>query len=227
MVYNLPDFSPDRDIVEDYIDYLGDEWSDKNSLVEVLHDFVYPYVSKDITIMGEIGSGGGRVSTKLAQRVKQLVCYDISKNMLDIAQARVSLEHPTLDTEFVHLETCQLPLKFVSNVSGYFDYICVFDVFPHVDLHTQWGYYQEIRKSLKILGYALIHTANLETAHGWNRFAQQKEFSAKGFYFMVPDMVRLLLNKAGLTIVDESLQNKNPSNLYYSRDYIALVQRKE
>lgn len=224
MVHNLEDYNSDQDRIEEYLDYIGDEWSDKTSFLTVMEEFVYPYV-KEGSIIGEIGSGGGRVSSRLATKAGKLVCFDISTKMLEVAKSRIRLEFPELDSTFVPLDNAEFPDEFL-NESGYFDFVCVFDVFPHVDLHTQWQYYQEIFKSLKNNGYALIHTANLETEKGWNRFQQQKEFSSKGFYFMVSSMTRLLLDKAGFKIIDESSPNRKVGNMYYERDYIAIVQKR-
>lgn len=50
---------------------------------------------------------------------------------------------------------------------------------------------------------------------GWDRFSAQDKYSVGGFYFMCPDMVRLMLDKAGLRVVHEG--EHDPSNSYYNR----------
>lgn len=50
---------------------------------------------------------------------------------------------------------------------------------------------------------------------GWDRFSAQDKYSVGGFYFMCPDMVRLMFDKAGLKVVREG--EHDPSNSYYNR----------
>ena len=89
-----------------------------------------------------------------------------------------------------------------------FDFIYSFDCLVHVDLHTQFSYFQQgnffrfsmtmnVQKQMKCqavncsqisqnikpkTGFALIHTSNLEAPNGWKRFEKQKKFSVRGFY---------------------------------------------
>jgi len=43
---------------EEYLEYVGDEWSTKEDLQCVLNDFFYPYLTPD-SVVAELGSGGG------------------------------------------------------------------------------------------------------------------------------------------------------------------------
>ncbi|MDQ6839647.1 MAG: class I SAM-dependent methyltransferase [Actinomycetota bacterium] len=61
-----------------------------------------------------------------------------------------------------------------------------FDVFVHLDLHVQWSYIKEIERMLKPGGKVFIHTADLTTSAGWNRFVRQSGYRVEGFYFMTP-----------------------------------------
>ncbi len=56
------------------LEYLGDEWSDAESLNEVLEDFLFPYLEK-ASVVAEVGSGGGRLASRVAGRVQALHCY--------------------------------------------------------------------------------------------------------------------------------------------------------
>lgn len=51
---------PEGTTVEDQLEFLGDEWSDKASVLTVLDEYVFPFVSED-SIVAEIGSGGGAI----------------------------------------------------------------------------------------------------------------------------------------------------------------------
>ncbi len=94
-----------------------------------------------------------------------------------------------------------------------------------VDLHTLWKYVQEFARVLRLGGHALIHTSNLLTQQGWDRFSQQKEYSVGGFYFTSPDVVRNLIKRTGvLEIVKESSESDEES-MYYKRDYLVVVKK--
>lgn len=214
---------------EEYLENLGDEWSDKVSFSQVLEDFFWPNLDTASSLVAELGSGGGRVASRIVTHVKNLHCFDISKEMLKKAESAVVLAQ----TKQLHSKPATFTLlsepKF-PNEDGIFDFVYAFDVFPHVDLHTQWRYYQEFFRIMKPGAKAIIHTANLEAPEGWARFAQQDKYSVGGFYFMVPSMVLTLIAKAGLTVITTSTQilNEKPDrhkNTYYNRDFMVLVQK--
>lgn len=219
MVKNLSDFEQFQS-TSDYLEILGDEWSDKKSLIGVLNDFIFPYINEN-SIVAEIGSGGGRITTKIADKVKEIVCFDISQKMLNLCKKNVEKYCPNTNTKYVLLEDPKLPDIY----NEYFDFICIFDVFPHVDLHTQWKYFKNLATNLNDNGHALIHTSNLESPLGWNRFEKQTKYSVAGFYFVVPSMIRLMILKSGLQIVCESSPDMDPQNMYYNRDYIVIVKK--
>lgn len=229
MVKNLADA---KDVSPaEYLALLGEEWSDKLSLAQVLEDFFYPNLSEKDCIVAELGSGGGRVASRVVPHVHTLHCYDISKEMLKRAEKAVleSLEENRL-TRVTKFEFLQSP-SFPTDLSNFYDFVYAFDVFPHVDLHTQWKYYLEFYRVLKPGGKAIIHTANLEAPEGWNRFAQQDKYTVGGFYFMCPSMVLTLVKRAGLEVVTTSsqiLEQKKDSrvhNTYYNRDFLVLVKK--
>jgi hypothetical protein len=43
---------------ESYLQFIGDEWSEKEALTQVLDDYFFPHLTED-SIVAEIGSGGG------------------------------------------------------------------------------------------------------------------------------------------------------------------------
>lgn len=196
---------------------LGDEWGDRPSVEKLLEQFVFPHVD-ETTVAAEIGSGGGRVAQRVAPLVKELYCFDISKEML--RHARQNLSHFG-NVRFVHLEGPELP----AGLTGRLDYVYSFDVFVHLDLHTQWKYFQEFARVLRPGGKLWIHTTNLASPGGWERFAPQERFEVRGHYFVTPDLVRLLAEKAGLEVVEEG--EFDDANFYLRRDYLALMRKPE
>jgi len=229
MVQNLADTK--NTAVSDYLHLLGEEWSDKLSFQQVLEDFFWPNL-RETFVVAELGSGGGRVASRVVHHVKELHCYDISREMLKKAESAVNASlnvqgAAQVTTKFEYLQTPRFP----SSATSQYDFVYAFDVFPHVDLHTQWRYYQEFARVLKPGARAIIHTANLEAPEGWDRFSQQDKYSVGGFYFMVPSMVLTLVAKAGLQVVSTSIDVKEVmgrerrSNIYYNRDFMVLVRK--
>lgn len=199
----------------DRIEVLGDEWGDPESVEQILERFVYPYADRE-SVVGEIGSGGGRIALRLAPRVRELWCFDISKEMLRHARKNLA-EHP--GTRFALLDGPRLPPEHEER----FDLLYAFDVFVHLDLHTQWKYFREFARTLKPGGRAFVHTANLRAPRGWEHFAAQDRFEIRGHYFVVPELVQLLGEHAGLVLEDES--TPEDGNFYLRRDYLALFRK--
>mmetsp|Transcript_10556 Transcript_10556/g.42672 ORF Transcript_10556/g.42672 Transcript_10556/m.42672 type:complete len:217 (+) Transcript_10556:657-1307(+) len=197
----------------------------------------------------EIGSGGGRVAVRLARAVGALALFDVSAKMLDRARAAVdaatqscgppSRTAPTAMppsfgvVEYHHVTgdgdaspgddfSDDVARSYPLSARAAFDLVVCFDVMVHMDLHTIFRCLKRIRALLKPPhGRAFISTANLAAPDGWARFAKQARFTVGGFYFVTPDAVRLLVDKAGLVVLSE--QTPDATNTYYNRDYLALL----
>jgi len=128
-----------------------------------------------------------------------------------------------LKVHFTLLEKSQLPL----HLEEKFDFIYSFDVFPHLDIHTQYQYLCSIKKSLKVGGHAFISVADLTTPAGWSRFEKQSKYTVGGFYFICPEIVHKMVSQVGLHIVKQSSSGVNETNLYYNRDFLIVVQKRE
>jgi len=222
------------------IKHLGDEWSDDKSIVQVLEDFVFPFLSNEACV-AEIGSGGGRLASIVAPRVRRLECFDISVDMLKLCREALNKHDPPLmNTGFTLLsgDDCEFPPRF----HGAFDLVYSLDVFPHLDLHTMFAYFRSMTSILKPGGAIAISTANLAAPLGFDRFAKQRKYSAGGFYFVTPDMIELLAHRTGWKIVKKSHPSLSTAdspmseapvasftgeNIYYNRDFVCLMQRRE
>lgn len=112
----------------EYLEYLGDEWGNKESVKQVIDDFIFPYINSD-SIVAEIGCGGGRIAAQVAPGVKKLLCFDISEQMLNNAQKKLS----NFSNISYILNNGQ---NFDETFYGNFDFVYSFDVFVHLDLHT-------------------------------------------------------------------------------------------
>ena len=195
---------------------LGEEWGRLDDAVQVIEEWILPHVGPD-SVVGEIGTGGGRVATRVAPHVGQFHCFDVSRNMLGLVDKE--LRDLGVVAHLHHLPEPVLPAHLESSL----DLLYSFDVFVHIDLHVQWRYVQELARVLKPGGKGFLHTSDLTSRGGWERFAEQPHYRVEGFYFMTPQAVRTLIERAGLRIVAE--QSDVAGNFYYDRDYFVLVER--
>ena len=69
----------------------------------------------------------------------------------------------------------------------------------------------------------MIHVANLKAPLGWERFSHQKAFSVGGLYWLCPEIVAIMADHAGFSVVAGSAPH--PENEYLNRDYIAVLER--
>lgn len=302
------------------LQFLGDEWSDEQSLDQALNEFLMPCIGVDRLaasvwaeaaaesarsgvvshlpapatanplapssqlVVAEIGVGGGRIASRVYRHVRHLHCFDIAKEMLKQAQSSIQELHAaeqalatssassdapattaassdTPATTTVAPASSSLPSnlsfhlltsspQFPSHLHGTCDIVYSFDVLPHVDLHTIFGYFKSIKSLLKpnpAPGDAtrprprvFLHTANLCAPLGFDRFSKQSRYTAGGFYFLSPDIVRQLAAQTGYRIVQESRCNASADadsapefqaardarqkNIYYQRDFLFVME---
>jgi SAM-dependent methyltransferase len=203
------------DATAEQLSLLGSEWGTPDAVDEVVRRFIDPYINPD-AIVGEIGTGGGRVAALVAPNSKRFHCFDISEGMLELARQALA-DCPNVD--YVLLAKPSLPAKLAET----FDFLYSFDVFVHLDLHTIWKYLREIERSLSPGGHAFIHTANLTAPAGWERFRTQDRYYPESFYFVSPEIVRTLVSHTALRIVEESQPDRD--NFYLNRDYLVVLQK--
>jgi len=202
-----------------YLKNLGDEWGRLTDIEQIVAQYIYPFVTPE-SVVGEIGSGGGRIALRVAPKVGQFYCFDISSEMLKKAKAALG---GSANATYVLLKETVLP----SNLKGQLDFIYAFDVFVHLDLHTLWKYFQEIAGVLKSGGRAFIHTTNLRAPDGWKRFVSQNEYSILGHYFISPEIVEVLAFHSGLRIIKASppVSDSSETNYYLRRDFLVVLEK--
>jgi SAM-dependent methyltransferase len=80
------------------LQHVGDEWSSRAHLQEVVQSFIIPFLLPSSTsraagrvvAAAEIGSGGGRIAVEMWPHVDSLTCFDISSNMLARCEAALA-----------------------------------------------------------------------------------------------------------------------------------------
>jgi SAM-dependent methyltransferase len=194
---------------------LGGEWGTPKDLQDVLAEYLDPFLEPH-HVVGEIGSGGGRVAFLVAPKVAEFYCFDISAGMLD--QARQTLAEHT-NVRYVLLEGASLP----ADLEGRFDVLYAFDVLVHLDLHAIWKYLREVERALRPGGHAFLHTTNLTAPGGWENFAGQERYRPETHYFITPEIVRTLVGHTQLRFVRES--TPDAGNFYLNRDYLFVLQK--
>ena len=200
---------------QDFLECLGDEWGRKEDVEFVVTNYIYPYLTSE-SIAGELGCGGGRIAKRVAPRVKQLHCFDISEQMLN--RARRALAGAT-NVQFVLLDSPQLPRELRSQI----DFMYSFDVFVHLDLHMIWKYFQEFHAALRPAGRVFLHTTNLKAPGGWAFFSSQDHYSATSHYFICPEIVETFAELAGFRMLKTS--EADPSNFYLNRDFLFVMEK--
>ncbi|MCC5629623.1 class I SAM-dependent methyltransferase [Nostoc sphaeroides CHAB 2801] len=199
---------------DNYINYLGDEWATVEDAVDIVNEYITPFIDQDSTV-AEIGVGGGRIAAKVVEKVKKLYCFDVAEEMLKNAEAALSKD-PQI--EFHLIKNCQFEPEF----SDKFDFVYSFDVFVHLDLLTIWKYLNSIYKTLKSGGRAFIHTTNITTPNGWARFAAYNNDEVL-YQPTSPDAIKLLIEKSQFKVIKES--SPDGKNFYSDRDYLVVIQK--
>lgn len=205
---------------------VGDEWADEASLQEVLKEWLLPSLShvsssgeRAACRVAEIGSGGGRVAKHVAGQTSELVCFDISKEMLKAAEKHLASEG--IDkVRFQHVDGDK---DYPKEYDESFDVVYSFDVFVHMDLHQMRRTLCSIFKMLRPGGTCFVSFANLLAPDGWRRFARQQKYTVGGFYFVSPDIAKCLLVQAGFELC--RLSAPQPGNTYLNRDLMVLARR--
>ena len=209
--------------------HIGDEWSDEQSLERCLARWLYPLLSESSAV-AEIGSGGGRVASRVAGRVKRLVCFDISDRMLAVAQTALA---GYTNCGFHLLPSSDpTPASFPSLYHHTFTTVYAFDVLVHCSPQTIYAYLLTLHALLTPEPSArlLIHYADLATPLGWQRFERQREERVGGFCWVGREAVRAMCGRAGWEVVEESecvegegVELEERSSVYEQRDRLCVL----
>eukprot|EP00927_Polykrikos_kofoidii_P046582 TRINITY_DN40771_c0_g1_i1.p1 TRINITY_DN40771_c0_g1~~TRINITY_DN40771_c0_g1_i1.p1 ORF type:complete len:392 (-),score=70.17 TRINITY_DN40771_c0_g1_i1:31-1131(-) len=213
MAGHLPGGGPEA------VSCVGEEWSDEPSLHEVLEKWLFPHLEAGKTRVAEIGSGGGRVSVQVAPRVQELVCFDLSAEMLKAAKKHLDAD----GAKNVRFQQIEGDADYPSEFDASFDFVFSFDVFVHLDLHQMRRSLRSMRRMLRPGGLCFVSFANLLSPDGWRRFARQAHYSVGGFYFVSPDIARCLLTRSGFEVL--SVSTPQQGNTYLNRDFLVLARR--
>ena len=211
---------------------LGDEWAPREHTLEVIREFILPYLQEGC-VVGEIGVGGGRIAREVLGhgRVRELHCFDVSQAMLTRAQGLLRQHSAAATTalSFHLVDAGNQRLRPTDDDDGagdggFFDFIYSFDVFPHVELHVIHKYLIEMRRTLKPGARGCFSTSDVTSPGGFARFQAQAHGTVGGFVWTSPEAVLFLVEKAGLAVV--TVGARRADNTYLNRDLVVVVERR-
>ena len=208
---------------------LGDEWNtpgvigadvDAAELVRYLDARVFGPFLEPIAPIGtilEIGAGGGRFTGLLAAKAARVLAADSSPTMLRLLARRFA--------ETPGVEPLLLDGRTLAGVGdGAVDAVFAYDVFVHLAAWDTYNYLEEIRRVLRPGGRASVHHGNTLSELGWKKFVadagrERRALPSAGrFPAMTPDLMRTLVERAGLVLV-------RSEEAVVRRDAIALMEK--
>ena len=132
----------------------GATWWGQEAFLEVL----FPRLTSDLTAL-ELGAGAGRISRHVAPRVRDLVCSDVSRVMLEEARENLSA-HPNVRYAVTRGFTLD------GFADAMFDVVYSHDVFEFFDGNSALALLDETRRVLRPGGACVISFYTMENP-GW------------------------------------------------------------
>jgi SAM-dependent methyltransferase len=160
--------------------YPGDEWIGKaagaaQSLAEyetlIEQQFIKPYIQNHQTVL-EIGIGGGKTAALLLKYCQELICADISQNMINITRDRLGEEN----VSYVKLNGLNLEGIQPNSIDVCFCY----DTMVHIEPRDIFNYLTKIPALMKGERLCLFHHTNILSDLGWQKFIQDWDKNLMG-----------------------------------------------
>ena len=160
--------------------YIGDEWTgvaagaaqslDEYTLL-IEEKFIVPYIKKQHQVL-EIGIGGGRTAEILLKYCQELVCADISTQMLQATRKRLGATRVSyIKLDGINLD--QIP-------AGSMDVCFCYDTMVHLEPRDIFNYLYRIPHLLKGDRLCIFHHTNILSDLGWQRFLKDWEQHLQG-----------------------------------------------
>lgn len=191
----------------------GHEWSKSFGNTENLWN---KYIFEDIKQFRgkkilEIAPGHGRITQFLSILADELIVVDLNQNCLD--KTKEKLGNQVL--AYLINDGNNLP-KVKDNTQ---DLVFSFDSFVHMHKNVIDDYLSEIHRVLKIGGYGFIH-------HSWLLGGEDYSFQNYGGRSdMNPELFQQLLEKNGLTLIEQKTINFEPVGNWNGTDTISIFKK--
>jgi len=190
----------------------GDEWGTKKEWSRITNTYLKPLLPKDSNgIAVEIGQGTGKYTLRVIDSVSKIVCFDVSKKFIEIAESQLKdhIKQGTVFLEFLDLHNCyeiRDRLK-KHDMIGKVDLFFSIDSMQHVELHTLFAYFVNAALCLKEGGYMVMTIGSCTNDDGFERLLMEIPWCYGGhrpshqFYFLSKDIILFCLDKTGFDVV--------------------------
>lgn len=192
--------------------HIGDEWNGENAgaartveeYVQLIESrYVAPYVTADDHVL-EIGVGGGKTSALLRKHCAELICADISAEMLRATHER--LGHAGV--RYVKLDGIRL-----SGVESRSADVCFsFDTMVHMEPRDIFNYLTQIPALMRGRRLCIFHHTNTLSERGWKRFVSEWDNNLMGrsggsFSVMTNDLMARFLEHLGYEVIAQDAES--------------------
>ncbi len=188
------------------LDHIGDEWTGEhagaaNTLEEysqlIESHYIIPYIEPADSVM-EIGVGGGKTAALLKKHCGELICGDISAEMLRATRERLGDE----SVRYVKLDGRKL-----SGVRPQSLDVCFcFDTMVHMEPRDIFNYLTQIPQLMRGKRLCVFHHNNTLSELGWKRFLSEWDRNLMGraggsFSVMTNDIMVRFLDHLGYEVI--------------------------
>jgi SAM-dependent methyltransferase len=204
-------YAKDWDIQHPGLAHIGDEWTGEHAgaakSVEEYNELVESrYVAPNVVATDhvlEIGVGGGKTSAMLKKHCSELVCADISAEMLKATRERLG----DADVRYVKLDGIKLsgvPAKSV-------DVCFCFDTMVHIEPRDIFNYLTQIPALMRGRRLCIFHHTNTLSELGWARFLSEWSKNLMGrsggsFSVMTNDLMARFLEHLGYEVITKDTE---------------------
>ena len=191
--------------------YVGDEWIGQqagaaDSLAEyeqlIETQLIAPNIEATDTVL-EIGIGGGKTAALLSKHCQQLICADISAEMLKATEAR--LQGTEVGDRISYVKLDGLTLDGIEPNS--LDVCFCYDTMVHIEPRDIYNYLVQIPPLMRGKRLCLFHHSNILSSLGWEKFLNDYPHNLLGkrdgtaFSIMTNEIMEKFLTSLGYEIL--------------------------
>lgn len=193
--------------------HIGDEWigkaagaaqslSEYEALIE--QKFIAPYIKPEHRVL-EIGIGGGKTGALLLKHCEQLICADISSQMLQATQERLG------ESQVTYIKLDGLTLDAIPPATA--DVCFCYDTMVHIEPVDIFNYLTRIPKLLRGDALCIFHHGNVLSELGWQKFVSEWDKNLLGrrdgtaFSVMTDTIMEKFLNHLNYKILLKDSQS--------------------
>ncbi len=189
------------------LQHIGDEWIGKGagaaqSLAEyealIESKFIQPYITPDDRVL-EVGIGGGKTSKLLKKYCGELICADISSQMLQATRSRLG------DDRISYIKLDGLTLNGIAPQSV--DVFFCYDTMVHIEPRDIFNYLNLIPHVMRGKRLCVFHHTNILSDLGWEKFLSEWQNNLLGqrhgcaFSVMTDKIMEKFLNHLNYEVI--------------------------